>query len=72
MRKSVLTATIRKEAIDFLDHISEMNSTSRSKINELLIDIVKDYFTDEQIAMELKVRGNSDGRINRQKKDEAN
>ena len=62
MSKRIISATISPEVVDYIDRVSEMNSVSRSKAIELLINIVQDYFSDNQICQEHIVRGVIDGR----------
>jgi hypothetical protein len=60
MRRQVVQARIASSAIDFIDHVAEMNSVSRSKVVEMLAFIVNDYFSDEQLKMEYNVRKHSE------------
>ena len=62
MKKNV-NATIETELIDYLNQISKTNKVSRSKALELVISLVQDYFTDDQIALEHNARGVIDRRF---------
>lgn len=66
MRKQITSVTLSPPTLEFVDHIAEINSVSRSKAMELLIDLVQDYFTEKQIAMEYEMRGVLDGRAKNQ------
>ena len=62
MKRSICM-TIAPEYVEYLEHIAEINNTSRSKSLELIISMVQDYLTDAQLVMEYNVRGEIDGRV---------
>lgn len=62
MQKKVTTMRLRDDILDFLDEIQNRTQLSRSKANELLIDIIRDYLTLDQICLEHSVRDDIDGR----------
>ena len=62
MRKKATSMTLTQDAVDFIDHIAEINSISRSQAVSLISEMVQDYFSDSQIKSELSVRGVSDAR----------
>jgi len=61
MKKQV-SYRLDTDIVDYLEHISEINGLSQSKAAELIMSIVKDYFTDKMIRLEYEARGDIDGR----------
>jgi len=62
MKKSQTSIRIIDDNLSFIDKVAEINQISRSQAVDLLSEMVQDYFSDEQIKAELKVRGVYDGR----------
>lgn len=62
MQKKVTTMRLRDDILDYLDQIQNQTQLSRSKSVELLVDIIRDYFTINQVCLEHSVRDDIDGR----------
>jgi hypothetical protein len=69
MRKISTSMTLTESTTEFITHIAEINHISKSQATELLSEMVQDYFSDEQIRMELQVRGAIDGRRSKKPRD---
>ena len=61
--------TLTESTTEFITHIAEINHISKSQATELFSEMVQDYFSDEQIRMELQVRGAIDGRRSKKSRD---
>ena len=63
MKKLHVSLRLPEDTIEFANKVAETNGISRSKAVELIIDITRDYFSDNQLSLEHQVRGNKDGRF---------
>jgi hypothetical protein len=69
MRKVATSMTLTESTIEFISHIAEMNDISKSQTMELFSEMVKDYFSNDQIKLELQTRDSFDGRIGKKSRD---
>lgn len=60
--KRQISYRLDTDIIDYINHISGINNTSQSKTIELVVGIVRDYFTDRMLQLEHETRGTIDGR----------
>lgn len=61
--KTHISIRVDGNLVDFADNIAELNEVSRSRVFELALELVSDYFSDNQIKNELLARGKNDGRF---------
>ena len=63
MQKKAVNWTIDNDLVEFISDLKEkIGIPSQSKAAELLLDIARDYLSDEQIRMEYSARGVRDNR----------
>jgi len=62
MRKEQANFTISKENKEWLDTLSIMADTSKSAIIDSLLNMVKSYFTDDMLMIEISAHRSVDGR----------
>ena len=62
MQKKVTTMRLRDDVLEYLNEIQNRTQLSRSKSVELLVDIIRDYLTYDQVCLEHSVRDDIDGR----------
>ena len=63
-----ISVNIRKQDVDQLDAFVEKGiCTSRSHVVKLFLNMVNDYFSDDQISIESSARGRFDDRYKKRK-----
>jgi metal-responsive CopG/Arc/MetJ family transcriptional regulator len=62
MKKAKVSFRLPEDLVEFLDKIAEENGIPRSRAVELVTNIARDYFSDNQISLEHQVRDYMDGR----------